>query len=158
MKKFLKKIWDAVRLVYEKLVGTTQKLVPVAINIVEGIKKVMDSPVDDIVLAIIKNAIPGDADDKFIEKIQKTVEMWLPKILLELKLVDSISHIADKNEQLKAILAQLKLSSSETQNIIYHGLASLILEKLSDGKISWTDAVAISEYYYTNFATKNVEL
>jgi hypothetical protein len=159
MKKFLKKIWEAVKVVYEKLVGTTQKLVPVAINVVEGIKKVMDSPVDDIILGIIAAAIPGDADDKLIEKISLTVQKWIPKILLELKLVDSIAHITDPNEQLKAILAQLKLSSSETQNIIYHGMASLILEKLSDGKISWTDAVAISEYYYTNFtAGKTVEL
>lgn len=108
----------------------------------------MDGPVDDVILSIIKNAIPGNADDVLIDKVHKTVQEWVPKILLELNLVNSIANIEDTNEQLKAILAQLKLSSDETKNIFYHGIASLILEKLSDGKFDWTDATAISEYYY----------
>lgn len=154
MKKFLKKIWATIKLLYDSLVGNTKKYIPVAINIVEAIKSVMDTPVDDILAEILKRAIPGNADDVLIDKIRLVVEKWLPKILLELKLVDSISLIEDPNEQLKAILAQLKLSSQETQNMLYHGLASLILEKLSDGELSWSDAVAISEYYYINFKKK----
>jgi len=151
MKKFLKKIWSAIRSLYESIVGNTRKYVPIAINIVEAIKSVMDTPVDDVIAEILKRAIPGTADDILIDKVKSVVEKWLPKILLELRLVESISGIEDENEQLQAVLAQLKLSSEETQNILYHGLASLILEKLSDGELSWSDAVAISEYYYINF-------
>jgi hypothetical protein len=154
MKKLLSKIWNTIRNLYDSLVGNTRKYVPVAIRIVEAIKSVVDSPVDDIVLGIIKLAIPGTTDDKLIDKVKETVEKWLPKILLELRLVDSISTIEDPNEQLKAILAQLKLSSDETQAIVYHGLASLILEKLSDGELSWSDSVAISEYYYKHIHKK----
>lgn len=154
MKTFLKKVWSAVKTAYDKLTGATKKFIPVAINVVEGIKKAMDSPVDDVVLTIVKTAIPGDADDKFIDKAKATIEQWLPKILIELKLVESIAGIEDKNEQLKAILAQLKLSSDETKAIVYHGLASLILEKLSDGKLSWSDSIAISEYYFKNVHVK----
>lgn len=108
----------------------------------------MDGPVDDVILSIVKAAIPGDADDKLIDKVHKTVEEWLPKILLDLNLINSVANIEDRNEQLKAILAQLKLSSDETKNIFYHGIAALILEKLSDGKFDWTDATAVAEYYY----------
>ena len=151
MKKFLKKIWYAIKSLYESIVGSTRKCVPIAINIVEAIKSVMDTPVDDVILEILKRAIPGTADDVLIDKVKSVVEKWLPKILLELRLVDSVANIEDQNEQLKAILAQLKLSSDETQNMLYHGLASLILEKLSDGELSWSDSVAISEYYYVNF-------
>ncbi len=150
MNKLLAKIWRAVHLAYHKIVEETRQWVPIAVNVVEGIKVVMDTPVDDVVLSIVKLAIPGGADDVVIDKIKSTVEQWLPKILLELKLVDGIANIDDPNEQLKAILAQLKLSSDETKNIIYSGLASVILEKLSDGKLSWSDAGAISEYYYKN--------
>lgn len=154
MKTFLKKIWNAIRNLYDSLVGNTRRYVPVAIRIVEAIKSVVDSPVDDIILGIVKLAIPGDADDKLIDKVKETVERWLPKILLELRLVDSIANIEDPNQQLQAILAQLKLSSDETQAIVYHGLASLILEKLSDGELSWSDSVAIAEYYYKNIHKK----
>lgn len=146
--KFLRRLWAAIANLFYKVEHEVKVLVPIAIGVVEGTKKVMDGPVDDIILSIIKNAIPGDADDKLIDKVHKTVEEWLPKILLELKLVNSVASIEDRNEQLKAILAQLKLSSDETKNIIYHGIASLILEKLSDGKFDWTDATAVAEYYY----------
>jgi len=74
----------------------------------------------------------------------------LPGVLLDLKLVNSIANIEDPNEKLKAVLAQFKLSSNDTKNIVYHGLAALAIEKLSDGKLSWSDAVALSEYYYKN--------
>lgn len=150
MKKFLKKLWAGISKAYKALVGTTQRYVPIAINIVEQVKKVMDSPVDDIILSIVTAAIPGDADDKLVAKVKGIVEEWLPKILLELQIVDAIAGITDPNEQIKAILAKLKFSSKETQNIFFHGFCSLLIEKLSDGNISWSDSVALSEYCYQN--------
>lgn len=148
-------IFRSIARLFNKLKSEVKKLVPIAINIVEGIKSVMDSPVDDILATIIKNAIPGDADDILIDKITKVVKEWIPKVLIELKMVESVAGIDDQNEQLKAILSQFKLSSDETQNIFYHGLCSLILEKLSDGKLSWSDSIIISEYYFRNVAKKN---
>jgi hypothetical protein len=133
---------------YQSLKSETKRLVPVAINVIEGLKAVMDTPVDDVILEILKKAIPGTADDVLIDKIKGVVKEWLPKILLELKMVESVANIEDQNEQLKAILAQFKLSSDETKNIFYHGFASLILEKLSDGKLSWSDSIVIAEYFY----------
>jgi len=108
----------------------------------------MDSPVDDILLFIAKQAIPDTADDVLIDKINSTVKEWIPKILFDLNIANAIANISDPNEQLQAILNALKLSSNETQNIFFHGFGSLILEKLSDGKLSWSDSTAIAEYYY----------
>ena len=155
MKKLLKKIWETIKSLYNQLIGVTQKYIPIAINIVEGIKKVMDSPVDDIVLEIVKLAIPGDADDKIINKVKSVVETWIPKILLELKITNAIAGMTDVNEQLKAILDELKKLSPETQAIVWHGMASLLIEKLSDGKISWSDGVALAEYFYQNIFNKD---
>jgi len=154
MKKFIARIWKTVKDLYNSLIGTSKKYIPIAINIVEAIKKVSDSPVDDIILSIVKAAIPGTADDVMIDKVKDTVEKWLPKILLELRLWQSVSNIENQNEQLQAILREINLSSDETKSIIYHGLAALILEKLSDGELSWSDSVAISEYYFKNIHKK----
>lgn len=147
---FISNLWNSIKKLYASLNSTSKKMIPIALNIVEGVKKVMDTPTDDIILTIVKNAIPGTADDVIIDKVKSVVEEWLPKVLLELQVANSIAGIEDPNEQLKAILAQLKLSSDETKAIVYHGLASLILEKLSDGKLSWSDSTAIAEYYYKN--------
>ncbi len=154
MKKLLKRVWAFIAGVFNRLEDETKKLVPVAINVVQGIKNVMDSPVDDVILTIIETAIPGEADDILIEKIKNVVKEWIPKILMDLKMVESIANIQDQNEQLKAILAQFKLSSDETKNIFYHGLSCLILEKLADGELSWSDTIAINEYYYKNYVKK----
>jgi hypothetical protein len=144
------RILRAIGSLFQNLRKETKRLVPVAINVVEGIKTVMDSPVDDILLAVLKQAIPGTADDILISKIQGVVKEWLPKVLFELYAVKEIADIQDANEQLKVILARFKLSSDESKNIFYHGFCSLILEKLSDGKIEWSEAVLISEYYFKN--------
>lgn len=151
MKKLLQRIWAFIKLMFDKTEDETKKYVPIAIGIVQGIKKVVDSPVDDIVFNILRSAIPGEADDIIINKVKSVIEKWVPKLLKELIIIDSIANIEDPNEQLKIILAQFKLSSSETKNIVYHGLASLIIEKLADGKLTWSESVAISEYYYKNF-------
>jgi hypothetical protein len=110
-----------------------------------------------VVLGIIKVAIKGQADDVIIDKVQAVVKEWVPKVLLELQIVDSIANITDPNEQLKAILAKIKMSSNETQNMLYHGLAAIVLEKLSDGKLTWSDSVAISEYYFNNIYKPSVK-
>jgi hypothetical protein len=154
MKKFFKKIWRGIARAYNYLRGRTREIVPVAIKIVEGVKKVMDSPVDDIVLSIIKDAIPGTADDIMIDKVTKYVKKELPHTLVQLRVIKSIAGIDDPNEQLKAILAELKLSSDEQKNEIYHSLSALILKSLSDGKLTWSESVVISEYYYKHIHKK----
>lgn len=155
MKKIIQKILDFVSRIWDNLNDKTKKVVPMAINFVEAIKAAMDSEVDDVVLFIIKKAIPGEADDILIDKAKKFIEEWIPKVMINLELVNEIAGIEDKNEQLKAVLAKFKLSSDEQKNIIYHGFASLAIEKLSDGKITWSEAVQLSEYYFKNFVKKS---
>lgn len=130
---------------FNGLKSKARVFVPIAIKAVEAVKVVWDTPVDDILAFVVKAAIKGQADDILIDKIKVTVETWLPKILLELKMIDSIVQIENQNEQLKAILAQFKLSSDESKNIFLHGLAVLIAEKLSDGKLTWSESAQIME-------------
>lgn len=150
----LRKIFKFMKNVYEKLDQETKLKVKLAINIVEAVKKVMDSPVGNILPSVIKIAIPGDADDKLIDKGISTINEWIPKILLGLNLIDTIANIEDQNEKMKAILAQLKVSPKDTQKMYYHNLASLIIEKLSDGKLTWSESISIGEYYYKNILKK----
>lgn len=152
--KALKKLWAWVSKVWEGLNTKTKELVPIAIKVVEAVKNFELSSSADFVEWVVTTAIPGDADDKVVNKSREVVHKWLPKILLELQLIESIANIETLDEKLKAIVAQLRLSSDETQNIVNHGLATLIIEKLSDGELSWSDSIAISEYYFKNVFKK----
>lgn len=145
MKKLLQKVWSWVRGVYEKVMGTSTKLVPVAIRVVEGLKRAMEGNVDDVVAFIIKRAIKGEADDLIIDKVKKMVEDWLPKIALELNIINSINGIEDKNDQLKAILDEIKKLDQKGQWITWHSYAVMIIDLLADGEWSWSDSVVLAE-------------
>ena len=64
--------------------------------------------------------------------------------------------IWDTSESLyhKILKLEVRLLNQYIQNIFYHGFCSLILEKLSDGELSWSDSTAIAEYYYKNLYIK----
>lgn len=147
LKNFLHNLWQSIKHLFDKVEEEVKQEVVVAITVVQQVKAIIDSPVADVVTALI----PGEVDDEIKAKLRE----WLPKILLELNLVQSIAHIENINDQLNAILAQLKLASDDAKNAFYHSLASLILQKISDGKLSWSDAVAIAEYYYQNHVKNN---
>jgi hypothetical protein len=143
LKKFLQNLWSSIKHLFDNVEAEVKHLVPIATGVVQKVKEIIDSPVADVLTALI----PGDADDK----IKEMLRSFLPKLILELQMVEDISSIEDVNAQMQAILDKLKLSSDDTKNAFYHSLASLILQKLSDGKLSWSDSVAIAEFYYNNY-------
>lgn len=153
MKKLIQKIFAFIKKLYNKLVDETKELVPVAIKVVEGVKNVMDSPADDVALAIITSILPSLPKDK-ISYYKLKLEDYLPKLILELNLVNTIANETDVNKQLQMILEQLKLSSDEVKAEKYHVLASKVLVILSDGKITWSEAVVLVEWYYQTYMKK----
>ena len=144
----LKKIWKAIGKVFHKIDEETKKLIPIAVNIVEAIKNFEASSTMDFVEFVVTTAIPGDADDKIIAKVRSITKEWLPKILLELKVVQSITDLTDDNAKLQAILAELKLTS--TKGILYKGIAAKFLELMADGKFDFDDACNLVSYYFAN--------
>ena len=154
MKKLLRKFWKGIKRAFYKLRAKTRHIVPIAIKIVDGFKKVMDSPVDNFVLAIITNSIPGDADDILVKKVTEFVEREIPGLLLKLRLINSIAGIEDPNEQLRAIMAEFKPMDKETKKYYLHAIATKAIEFLSDGKLSWSEAVILSEMEYVETKIK----
>lgn len=146
IKNLLKSIGEWVHGMWDKLNDKAKELIPIAVNIVEGIKTFNDSTVADFVEHIVTTAIPGTADDLLVEKVRKVLKEWLPKILLELKIIDSVSQLTDDNEKLKAILTELKLTS--TKGILYKGIAGKFLELMSDGEFSFDDACKLTTEYF----------
>lgn len=150
MKKIFQKILNFIKKIYSSLKDETKQYLPVAINFVEAVKKVMDSPVDDIALSIVTTLIPSIPKDK-VELVKQKIETALPKILLEMNLINSIANIEDTNQQLQAILDALKVSPDDVKAEKYHTMASKLLVILSDSKITWGEAVLFTEWYYQTY-------
>lgn len=139
--KFLKRLWDTISGLFHGLDDFTKgTLIPVASGIVDALKKIDESHIGDVLSAVI----PGDAPKEIRDKLHD----WLPKTIIALGTLQDIADTADINEKLKKILGALNVSPDDAQKVFYHGLASLILERLADGKFDWSDATAISELYY----------
>lgn len=140
LKKFIDRIWKGIVNVFHKLEEQEKRLFPIVVMLLNNIKKFEDSGDADIITTLI----PGDLDDKLNAKFKE----WLPKVIMKFTLIDSIVGITDPNEKLKAILNAFKFSDEEAKNAYLHSWGSLILNKVSDGVLSWSDSTQILEGYY----------
>ena len=141
IKLFVLKIWDKA----DELVDL---IAPVAINVVEQIKTINESTAGDVIELIISKAIKGTADDIIIHQLREKLKTELPKVLEIMQTALNIAKVDDANLQVKQIIAAINLSPDEVKNVYYHTFAVLILEKISDGKLTWSESVMIAEYYY----------
>lgn len=151
MKKLLQRIWAFIEGLFSKLEKEVEKLVPVATNIVQGIKKVVESGTTDTILEVIKFTIPGNTDDKIIDKAMEITKEYIPKIAKQLGIINAITEIEDVNEQMIAVVNVLKDANDETKSDYWHELAAFTLKALADGKITLGEAGAIVEYHYQNY-------
>lgn len=150
LKKFLARIWAFVAMLWKQVDAFVEKIAPVAIKVVDQIKSINESTTGDVIELIITSVIPGGADDKIIRAVRAKLKKILPKILLGMNMSESIAKIKDPNEQLKAIVLAINMSSDEQKNAHYHTLCVQVLNALADGKLTWSESILIAEYYYTN--------
>jgi hypothetical protein len=149
-----KKIGNAIRRAYRWLMKKSNKLIPVAINIVEGIKVVMDTQADDIIALILKKVIKGKADDIIIDKARLFLETKLPVLLSQLVFMKTVVHTEDPNEQLKLLLLKLKDATKDVKKAVYLAIAAQATEFMSDGKLSWEEATILSQQVYNALKKK----
>ena len=137
LKSFVTNVWKKlitfVKKTYKKVDELANKFCPIAINVVEAMKKVNEGTVGDVIEFIVTTAIPGNKDDIVVKALRGKLKLILPKIITQLTIVNSIAEIED-----------------ETKNALYHSFGALALEKLSDGKLSWSEAVQLTEWWYLN--------
>ena len=146
----IKKIWEKIKSIFQSARAEVERLAPTAVDIVQAIKSFVDSPIDDLILDIVKKAIPGTADDALIDKAIVTLKTWLPIWLRRLELIENISKIKDVNEQMKAILAAFEVVPTNVKATFYKEFAGLVLEKLSDGKLSRSECIELAQKVYNN--------
>ena len=154
MKKLISKLWNWIEGLFSKLESKVRKMTPIAVNIVEIVKNTVENQKFIALLEVIKFSIPGDADDKLIDKIMETVQKYIPKIALQLDIIQSISGLETVNEQMIAVVNALKQASDDQKSDYWHELAAFILRQLADGELTLGEAGAIVEYHYQNYVKK----
>jgi hypothetical protein len=140
---------------YSKADELIERIAPVAINVVEQIKTINETATGDIIELIISMAIKGNADDLAIKAIREQLRKRLPEVLEIMRLSMNIAKVDDANLQVKMILDAINMSPDAVKNAHYHAFCSLVIEKISDGNLTWGESVIIAQYYYDNIYRNN---
>ena len=140
IKSFLTQIWNTIRSLFNSFPLSLKTAVHIGVTITENIKQFVDSPLADILTAII----PGNIDDKLKEKLRNGI----PTILISLKLADECDHSTGPQEITKCAVKLLQNLEGEIKSVFLHNLSVLISQLAADGKLSWSDGVCIVEWYY----------
>ena len=142
LKTFISKIWAEIKALFDGIPSELKTAINIGVVITENIKNFVDSPVVDVLTAII----PGDIDDQ----IKDWLRAKLPVILAQLKLADSCSGLTDPSEITKCAIVVLQGLDGDIKSAFLHNLSILIAEVAADGKLTWSDGVTILEWYYQN--------
>jgi hypothetical protein len=124
---FCTKFKSQLKILLRKFDNYLDAHVEVALKVTTGLKKILTSPVADIVTAII----PGNVDN--IVKAQ--IENALNKVIEALAIADSCRECKDVNDKLKCFVAQLQLRDPQLQDAILQKLASLLAGHLDKQRL-----------------------
>ena len=154
MKKLLLKLWSWIMKKLKKLDDKVDKLLPIASNFVQFVKKAIEHKDFDMITTGLKKLIPGTSDDFVIDEIVSLARIYIPKIALQLEIVTTISDVDDPREQLIAIFEKLENVSGEKWEKFCSQLGQQVLYDMSDGIITWGEAGVYLELYYKNYIQK----
>lgn len=155
------RILRAIASLFNNLKSEVKKALPLAVVIVNGVKDLVTNPtagsVFDAILEFVKKSIPGTLDDVLIDKIHLALHNTLPKLALNLTILNEIDSIEDPvlkaaklNEVLQNALAEINFSTDEAKRNFWDGLMKLVAVDISDGKITWDELSGLSKYVFDN--------
>ena len=142
MKSFLNKLWQSIKSLFNSFPADLKEAVSIGITVTENIKALIDSPVADILTAII----PGNIDDK----IKQALRGAIPVILADLKLADKCGSLTNPQEITHCAVETLQKLDGDIKSAFLHNLSVLVAQVAADGQLSWSDGVCILEWYYRN--------
>ena len=137
------------------LKSETKRLIPVAIEYVEAVKKYMDDPKSDRVFATIETFLPPKVDAA-IDIGHALIHKWLPVFLLKLQSINDVININNLEARVNAALIELKMADPAVRKNFYTGFSTLVLSKISNDNVD--DATlnkAIQDYYLANYPQIN---
>lgn len=142
LKTFLHNIWASISHLFGGLAAEAKVAIHYAAIITDAIKNfdTAHPEVADILTAII----PGNVDELIKQKLRAA----LPKIVVELRLVDATLGLTDPNEIMLAAVKVIQGLTGSVRSSFLNSLSTLIAEVTADGKLDWNDAAYIEKWFY----------
>lgn len=138
-KKFIQSIWSSLRNFFDGLEPKAKDAIAIGVKVVDNIKLIFDTPVPDVITAII----PGNIDDK----IKDAIRAALPTIVTELQLASKCIGLTEPGAIVACAIDTLKNIAPEFRKDFYDALAVQIGVVAADGKLTWDDLKTTVKWY-----------
>lgn len=139
------KVFKWIESLYHKVVGFLldefKEHAYQAVTIVENLKMILNSSVTDLVTILI----PGSKDDLLVAYLREIVPPILEKTIIALNIVKQNNS---KTKVIEKGLEFLKVATKEQKSLFYITFAAELNIALSDGKITFGEAVILSQLVY----------
>jgi hypothetical protein len=145
LKSFFQKLFGGLKHVFNGLDQPLKDALRIGVEVVDKLKTLVDSPGADLLTAII----PGTIDDVIKERLR----VFLPKILIELKLVENCASQTDPNVIIQCAVDTLQRLTGDwvkdgSKKNFLDSLAVLVAQCAADGKFDWDDVKYLTKWYY----------
>lgn len=139
---FLKGLWQGIENLFSKIPVETKAAVHTAVVVTEAIDKVAENPLTVTLASLIPDGIGTE--------VETILQATLPKTLVELKLVDAADQSGSPDQIVAAGVAAFQALDPSVKPALLHSISLLLTQALADGKLTWSDAVYVVQWYYEN--------
>lgn len=147
MKNLFQQILNWVKSTLGNLLEHFKGVAKIAVEITTKLKFIVESEVLDVVVDLI----PGDLDNKILDKIR----IILPQVIKRVSLVAGIVSESDSNsEAIQKFIAHLRSLNPEGRKAFWVTFAAEMNIALSDGKLTFAEAVILTQLTYTELIKK----
>lgn len=145
--KLLKRLWKSIVAIFNKADDFLEAHVTQALRLTSALKKLLDSPVADIVEALI----PGDIDKLIREKLL----LALDASVKALGIIDTCKGLNDA-DKLRCIVAELQKLPKDGRDAVLFKMAALLVKYMHGSKMSqhMYDLITQARYYQIRQAKK----
>ena len=150
--KWFEKLKAWIRKTFNKVNEQLKIIIPIGIEIVENMKKFVDSPTADVLTSII----PGTVDDQIADLLRKV----LPKILLKLRDWKELQDITDEQERLRQIIIEIGTGAKGILSKVERDAFKLEIASQTNAELAGISAAqskiaTLTAYHYPEIFTEN---
>jgi len=141
MKKLFEKLSSFVKSILGNIFDEFKKHSEAAVKVTGNIKKLVESPIADVVVTVI----PGDIDNAIVEKLRKV----LPEVTQKVAILHGILKENDTNSDIIAsVIENLKQMNPDARVTFWVLFSGELNKALSDGKLDLAEAFVLSQMAY----------
>jgi len=140
--KFLKKFWLWIT-------GKKKKIAEAAVKVMDLIKQAIENPLT----AKVVEFIPGDVDDKLLEKLKVLV----PQVAVQVASVNTLLQAKGTPEEIVAqYVKYIQTVAPSLRPQQYQSIVGHLIANLSDGKISFAEGMKLGQETYDLLKEKGI--